>query len=118
MTARERLYNILSQLGWQIFNVGENYIYSDEPYIVLKKNDSSITANSKGRLETFDILCYVPDASIELLDKMCDAVEEHLVTVSDIYNIENVRGVDYHDEHINMYMSYIRLQFPVARRCC
>lgn len=118
MTARQYLYNTLKQLGWEIFNIGENHIQSMEPYIVLKRLDSGEVTNSKGRIDLFDILCYVPDTTTDLLDQVCDAVEDVLITSSSTYNTTSLRGIDYHDTDIKMYMSYIRVQFPVARRCC
>lgn len=115
---RQQIYEILKTLNYEVFNIGQNYVFSDVPYIVLRDAGQEGAINRLGAYKTWEVLAYVPDTSIVLLDEILDRVEEVLSASSNQIRINGTRGIDYLDEEINMYMSYIQFYVPRNVRGC
>lgn len=91
-------------------NVGQSYKHSDKPYIVLKAMND--TVSGPGGLQTYNLLCYVPDTSTKALDDLINAVKNHVIELQD-KGIEYVGlGEDFHDTEIKMYMRYVAIRVP------
>lgn len=116
---REQVYNILTMLGYEVYNIGQHYLRENVPYIVLKAGtrDPDIS-NRLGAYQNYDVLVYVPDTSIKLIDPILDRVEEVFNTNAPQVEILANWGEDYHDININMYMRSVTLSVPIVIRGC
>lgn len=95
-------------------NIGQSYKHSDAPYIVLKAMyDQPDNGNRYGGWQAYDILCYVPDTSVKLLDDFVTAVRNRAIELQE-EGIEYTGslGEDFHDTEINMYMRYVSIRVP------
>jgi len=111
---RVSLIEILKPL-YPTHNIGQHYQHDVNPYIVLRagyqRSGTNNIGSKKGALQTYEILCYVPDTSIIGLDTMLEEVRKELLKYKDI-EVLNELSVDYHDTVINMYMRYMSVHAP------
>lgn len=95
-------------------NVGQSYMHSDEPYIVLKEmNQTRDGKNSYGGYQAYNLLCYVPDTSTVQLDALVKAVRNRVFELKE-QGVEYTgdSGEDFHDIEIKMYMKYVAIRVP------
>lgn len=115
---RKTIYEMLTALNYKVYNIGQNYKFSDTPYLVLRDAGQETTTNRLGAFKTWEVQVYVPDTSMVLLDSILNKVEETLAVSSEEIRPNGVRGMDYHDTEINMYMNYIQFLVPRTVRGC
>lgn len=118
LTPRKFLYDALSQTGYEVAFVGKSYRQKDFPYFVIKKITPESSLNTKGRFERYEVLCYVPDSSIERLDEIIELAKTTIATKYSRVVVNSSGGEDYHDETINMIMNYFVVRFPTTVRWC
>lgn len=113
---RKKLYDHLNSLySGRVFSVGQHYQHDENSYVVLKsvEQSSDTFGSSKGGWQNYNIMCYVPDTSILNLDTMIEAIENSFKTLNNKpVEVTGVRGEDYHDTEIDMYMRYIVVRIP------
>lgn len=118
MADRQTIYDMLTAAGYPVYNIGQNYRYSDTPYLVLRDAGQDASFNRLGGFKIWEVMCYVPDTSIVMLDTILDKVEEVLAVTSPEIRPNGNRGMDYHDTEINMYMNYVQFRVPRNIRGC
>lgn len=94
-------------------NIGQSYRHSDKPYIVLKAMSDASGGNSFGSFQNYNLLCYVPDTSMKMLDDLVNAVRNRVFELqSEGIEYAGSMGEDFHDTEINMYMRYVAMRVP------
>lgn len=112
---RKYLINMLQTLlpQYKVYNVGQHYVFDEQPYIVLRAADSAqiLSTNRLGVYQYYEIMCYVPETSAILLDEMIDIVSQavgHFCGKG--LEQTGIMSGDYHDTEIKMYMRYFEIR--------
>lgn len=108
---RRKLISVLGEVA-NVYNIGQNYVHSDSPYIVLKAKLQESSLNIKGAWQYYEVMCYTPSSSIVTLDDLIETVKEILKYKCPLAEITNELGIDYLDEEIDMYMRYLEIRVP------
>lgn len=117
--ARKYITDLLKTLNYDVYFIGQSYRYRDHPYIVLKAMERTQDAiNRMGAYQYYDVMVYVPDTSIVLLDTIMDRIEILLSAQSEILDLTLDMSQDYHDIDINMLMRSISFRVPQIIRGC
>lgn len=108
---RKEIFDILNKV-YKTYSIGQHYVHDTEPYVILKaSSQQNDIGNSLGCWQLYNIMCYVPDTSIVLMDEMIKRVTDLIKGIREI-EITGILGEDYHDTEINMYMRYVEIRVP------
>lgn len=105
---RQFLYDLLNQVA-PVYSIGQCKDHS-VPHMVLKDTGGVQRGSARGRVETYEILCYAPSNSILQLDLLMEQVE----TILREYDIDitGELGSDYLDTDLDCYMRFIQISIP------
>lgn len=102
---------------YTVYNVGQHYKRDTKPYIVVRSSTQlqEYLGSRKGAYQIFDIMVYVPDKSIVILDTIIEDIHERLIRSAPFHTYFTFTGnvsQDYHDFDIEMYTKSITVQVP------
>lgn len=100
-----------------VYNIGQHYKKSLVPYLVVRTaaQQPEFFGSRRGAYQIFDILIYVPDTSVVILDTITEDVYERLrrsVPFQRYCHFTGTVTADYHDFDIKMYMRSINVEVP------
>lgn len=102
---------------FKIYNVGQHYKHSLEPYFVVRASTQlqEYLGSRLGAYQIFDIMVYVPETSIVILDNIIEDIHERLIRSAPYKRYFTFTGTvsqDYHDTDIQMYTRSVTVQVP------
>lgn len=115
---RKILYDVLNESNYKIYNIGQKPNFSRVPYLVLRYAGMNDSINRLGAFDTWEVLAYVPDTSIRYLNDILDNIETLMTSSIQSLKVTGIRGSDFHDTEINMYMNYIQFAVPRTIKGC
>ena len=108
---RKAIHNVLNKV-YPTYSIGQHYVHDKEPYIVLKAaSQQNDIGNALGGWQVYNVMCYVTDTSIALLDEMLKRVVDIFKGIREI-EITGIMAEDYHETEIRMYMRYVEIRVP------
>lgn len=102
---------------YKTYNVGQNYVRADIPYFVVRAGTQlrELSGSRLGAYQIIDIMIYVPNTSIVMLDNLVEEVYNRIKNHESYCKYIEFTGTvsqDYHDYDIEMYTRYITIQIP------
>lgn len=109
---RKAIFDLINKV-YPTYSVGQHYKHDERPYVVLKAMTQTIDlyGSQLGSYQQYNILCYVPDNSIECLDVMVKRISDMIKPIDGL-EITGTLGEDYHETEIGMYMRYLEIRVP------
>lgn len=107
---RKIIFDLLNSL-YPTYGIGQHENDCLSPYLVLKfDNQNSSISGGLGGWQVFQVMVYIPDSSILLMDVILEEVKNKLV--ADFIEPTNNITPDFRDTMIKAYMRSMEFKIP------